>query len=252
MYQSRLISNFYTIRKYNDDLYKLVLHKYPVKQSGYEEDYKDNKLIYKSDKEIINDSKLKNNLSRARSKVFDYAMSNKFDYFVTLTLDDSKCNRYDLNGFIKRLGQFIRDYRKRKGVNTQYLLIPEKHENGAWHMHGLISGICESDLVVNSNNYLEWVEYSKRFGYISIDHIRNHEAVAKYITKYIAKDIDSSVSERNKKSYYVTRGLKLSKKIKQGSLKTSALSLLDFDFSNDYIKSATFNKDIYNQLISLL
>ena len=49
-------------------------------------------------------------------------MSNNFDYFITLTLNPQNTNVFNLDGFIKTFGQFIRDYRKR--IRKRVLKIP--------------------------------------------------------------------------------------------------------------------------------
>ena len=135
---SKYIDNYYNIKKYNEDMYKIVYSKLPIKRPGFE--HKDNFKRFRG----INDSKLSNSFSRARTRVFEYASCNEFEYFITLTIDKEKLDRYDLKEYIKKLGQFIRNYRRDYGCDIQYLLIPEKHIDGAWHMHGLIKGIPKS------------------------------------------------------------------------------------------------------------
>ena len=56
-------------------------------------------------------------------------------------------DRYDLDEFIRKLGVYIRNNRRLKGSKIQYLLIPEQHKDGAYHMHGLIKGINPEELV---------------------------------------------------------------------------------------------------------
>lgn len=246
---SRLITNYYSIKKYNDDNYKLVIHKCPVRNTGFE---LDPDFIVSRDRDI-NENKLDNHLSRAKGVIFDYSMANDFDYFVTLTLDRLKYDRYDLKRYIKDLGQFIRNYRRDYGVNIQYLLIPEQHQDGAWHMHGLINGIPEEHLTLNSNGYKDWKSYSNRFGYMSIDNVRSQEAVSKYITKYIKKSIDlgAGVTEKNKKLYYASRGLKKPIKVKEGTFPHSEINVT-FDYENDYIGSVMLNGLTYLKLNNIL
>ena len=245
---SKYITNYYNIKEYNKDMYRLIYCKMPIKNSGFEDD---RKVEYKRD---VNDKKLDNNISRARTRIFEYAICNDFDYFVTLTVNEQYLDRYDLKEYIKKLGQFIRDYRKKHGVNVQYLLIPEKHKDGAWHMHGLIKGIPKENLKINKYGYKDWEEYSKRFGYISIDEVRNQVAVSKYITKYISKSIDTGggVTEKESKLYYCSRGLKRPKKVHEGTLNTNHLNNIWFEFENDYIKSLTLNKEELEKVLKLL
>ncbi len=220
----------------------------PIKRKGFEDD---RKVEYKRD---VNDTKLSNNIARARTRIFEYAICNDFDYFVTLTVDSLKLDRYDLGEYIKKLGQFIRDYRKKYSVDIQYLLIPEKHLKGAWHMHGLLKGIPKEHLKINKHGYKDWEEYSKRFGYISIDEIKNKVAVSKYITKYISKSINTGggVTKKESKLYYNSRGLKRPKKVHEGTLNTYHLNNIYFEFENDYIKSLTLNKKELENILKLL
>lgn len=228
--KNKYLYNYYNIKKYKEDYYKLTVFKVRIRNSGYEVESK-----YKSERNKSY-GKLDKSIIRARSKIFEYAMCNDFEYFVTLTLNEKKMDRYNLEEFIKKFGQFIRDYRKKYGVNIQYLLIPERHKDGAWHMHGLMKGIPDEHLSINENGYKDWKEYSKKFGYISIDKIKNKEAVSKYITKYVSKSLGKGVTEKNKKMYYCSRGLKKAEIIKEGTY-TSYND--NFDFENEYIKTKT-------------
>lgn len=224
---SKYLNDKYIITRFNDDYFKLTYLKYPVKNTGFDEDPK-----YKPDRNV-NEEKLDNNISRARSKIFEYAMCNDFDYFITLTLKD---DRYNLANFIKGFGQHIRDERKRTGSNIQYLLIPEKHLDGAYHMHGLIKGIPGEQLIINKYGYLDWKNYSDKFGYCSIDKVRDKEKVSKYITKYISKNVTVDLrGEKEKKLYYVTRGLKTAEKVKEGYLSSTQLDEITFNFENKYV-----------------
>lgn len=245
---SKYITNYYNVKEYNKDMYRLIYCKMPIKNSGFEDD---RKFEFKRD---VNKEKLSNNIARARSKIFEYAICNNFKYFVTLTVNGQYLDRYNLAEYIKKLGQFIRDYRKKHGVNVQYLLIPERHEDGAWHMHGLIKGIPKEHLCKNKHGYLDWEEYSKRFGYISIDEVRNEIAVSKYITKYISKSIDTGagVTEKESKLYYCSRGLKKAIKIDEGTLNSYQLNNIYFEFENDYIRSITLNKEELENIKRLL
>lgn len=233
---SNLITNYYSIKKYNDNLYKFTFHKFPVKNTGFE-------ILNNIDIEYsrdVNDEKLDNHISRAKNKIFEYAAANEFDYFLTLTLDKEKYDRHNLSKYIKDLGQLIRNYRRDKKVDIQYLLIPEPHQDGAWHMHGLIKGIPEEELTINKNGYLDWLPYSNKFGWCSIDKVRSQEAISKYITKYISKALRCDLKrEKEKKLYYVTRGLKVAQKVKEGTL-NGELNI-PCDYENDYVKTKMLN-----------
>lgn len=245
---SRYITDYYNIKQYNDDMYKLTYCKKPIKRAGFE----DKNNIKRS--RDVNDVKLSNNVARARAMVFEYALCNDFEYFVTLTLNKDLQDRYDLKGYIKRLGQFIRNYRRDHGADIQYLLIPEKHRDGAWHMHGLFKGIPAEHLSINENGYMDWPAYSKRFGFISLDKIKNKEACSKYITKYVSKSFDKEggVTEKESKLYYCSRGLKRAKKKRDGTLSRYQLERIPFSFENDYVKTGFFTSQQYKWVSEIL
>jgi len=246
---SKYINNYYNIKKLDENMYKIIYCKMPIKRAGFE----DNGSKVKSTRDV-NDKKLSNHIARARTRVFEYAICNDFEYFITLTVDSAKLDRYDLREYMKKLGQFIRNYRRDYDVNIQYLLIPEKHVDGAWHMHGLIKGIPEEHLKINEHGYLDWEHYKKRFGFCSIDRIRNKEAVSKYITKYIRKsfDTDRGVAEKESKLYYCSRGLKKPEKIKEGILSTCQMYKIPFEYENDYVRTGILTEKQYHEVASFI
>ena len=245
---SRYITDYYNIKKYNKDIYKITYCKLPIKRAGFE-----NKANFKRSRDV-NDSKLSNNVTRARTRVFELAICNDFEYFITLTINKEKLDRYELKEYIKKLGQFIRDYRKKYEVDIQYLLIPEKHKNGAWHMHGLIKGIPREHLYINENGYLDWENYKKRFGWCSIDKIKNKEAISKYITKYVRKsfDTDRGITEKESKLYYCSRGLRRPQKKKEGTLNGYQLDKIPFKYENDYVRTGFLTGQEYKKVLSII
>lgn len=241
--QSKFTKNYYSIKYFNDNLYKFTLLKF-IKCNYTPER---NEKIVKSARQK-NDERLDNNLSRARTKIFEYASCNDFDFFLTLTLDSKKYDRYDLDKFIKDFSQLIRDYRKKYYLKIEYLLIPELHGNGAYHMHGLIKGLPYEHLTLNSNGYMDWKIYTDRFGYMSVDIIKNKDACSKYITKYISKSFSTRVAvTKNKKLYYASRGLQSAIKINDGEF----LSKLQppKQFENDYLITSMLDYKAYKTLI---
>lgn len=190
-----------------------------------------------------NTEKLSQSISRSRKQVLEKALCNEWHWFVTLTLDPKRYERDNLKIFIKDLGQFIRDYRKKHtAFQIKYLLIPELHADGKnWHMHGLLSELPWDDIEphpvqeLSEKGYVNWAAYEKKFGFNSMGAIRDPVKCSMYITKYITKDLDRSVTAFNQKLYYSSRGLKTAEVIEQGRLTEP----LDFhmDFEGIYSKS---------------
>ena len=74
---------------------------------------------------------------RAAAKVRDLALCNPFRYFVTLTLDPQKTDRYDIKTVTKKLNTWLDNQVRRNGL--LYVLVAERHKDGAIHFHGLIN-----------------------------------------------------------------------------------------------------------------
>lgn len=128
-------------------------------------------------------------LRRAKEKIYDIAMCNDFEYFITWTLDKEMIDRYDAKLVSKNLKVFLNNLVKRKEV--RYLVVPELHEDGAIHMHGLIAGKLR---MVDSGRKLpdgrsifnmpEW-----KLGFSTAIELDNQKGrVSSYIVKYVQKD----------------------------------------------------------------
>lgn len=77
-------------------------------------------------------------MRRARAKLRRLALANEFEYFVTLTLDRSKIDRYDPKVITKALNTWLDNMVRRNGL--RYILVPERHKDGALHFHGFFAG----------------------------------------------------------------------------------------------------------------
>lgn len=128
-------------------------------------------------------------LKRGIDKIYDIAVLNDFQYFITFTLDSNKLDRFDYTLINTKLKKWLSNAVQRQ--DAMYLVVPELHKNGAVHFHGLISG--NFDLVDSGYKTKKGVTiYNlKNWGYgfttaIPLDD--NKVATAKYICKYITKD----------------------------------------------------------------
>lgn len=192
-------------------------------------------------------------------------MCNDWQWFGTFTLDKKKYNRYDLEKFRKDFSQFIRNYNKKNNTDIKYLLIPETHRDGAWHMHGFLIGLPKEHLRLFQLNeklpmYIrdkllsgvcvyDWISYRNKFGYTDIEPIRNHEACAKYVTKYISKSLATDISDVGAHLYYCSHGLRTAQEIKRGLLMYEMNSP---DYENDYVKVKWYKNEDVEVLSSLI
>lgn len=196
----------------------------------------------------VNENKISESILRSKSKIFELAYCNPWDWFFTGTINPNKQDRTDLELFHKQLTQWLRDYNKKYNLKIKFLFVPEKHKDGkSWHIHGFIYGlpvehlkqfqigdimgkgladkVCKGDIVYN------WVPYFNRFGFCDLEPIRNHEAVSKYVTKYINKELANSVTELNAHTYYHSRGLKFAELKRKGSMNWTDI---EPTYKNDY------------------
>lgn len=212
------------------------------------------------------DFKLQESISRAKSKIFDLAMCNSWDYFFTGTLSPEKYDRYDLDKFHKDLTRFFRNQGRKYNCKIRFLLIPERHSDGAWHMHGLIGGLSAdalkqfaigdtmswqiARLVEKGDIIYNWLDYSKKFGFTTLGKVKNRQAVNKYITKYITKDLSCTVSDVGAQMYYRSRDLQEPIKIKEGFMSVAAD--LKPNYESDYcsITEIPYNEKTLEHILS--
>lgn len=163
----------------------------------------------KSKKNTVNQQKLENNISRAKSKIREYALCNEWMYFATFTIDKKKYDRYNLKAYIKDFAEFLHNFNRRRPSDEKvyYLFIPELHKDGACHIHALLQGLQDKDLYTNKYGYLGWIPYEKKFGFLSLSPIKDPDKIANYITKYITKDMAKDMIDLGYHLYYHSLGL---------------------------------------------
>ena len=81
---------------------------------------------------------MERSMRRARAQLRRLALANSFEYFVTLTLDGDRIDRYDGAAVTKALSQWCDNMVRRQGL--RYVLVPERHKDGAFHFHGFFAG----------------------------------------------------------------------------------------------------------------
>lgn len=217
------------------------------KDTGEIEEHKISK-----DQEEIN---LMRSVNRTKSKIYDYAMSNNWVYWVTLTLDKKQVDRYDLKESSKKLRKWIKNIKNRYAKDMTYLIIPEPHKDGAWHFHALIGGMdvktlknaFELKFTGKINDYGIPVDRSERYTLGKVQHwelIRDSMKASNYITKYITKELLTNSGTRQR--YFVSQNCKLPE-IEKKNINNNDLKLLKI-----YLEKKTLsNKDTYRKCIEI-
>lgn len=209
-----LVGPDYNLYRYRDDFYKVVHFKSTAPRSAGFTREKDEGFRY--------EDKLPQALSRARRVCLELALCNEWKWFATFTIAKDNYDRKNLDGFYERFSEWLKYQKKKHQVKIPYLLVPEQHGDGSWHMHGFFNSDIDQFLVsfkdlyeagenvplkLVRKGYLNWPEYQKKFGFCSFGEIRNHDATAFYATKYISKSFMGDAQRVGLKLYYCSQGL---------------------------------------------
>lgn len=152
-----------------------------------------------------------------KSLIYDIAYENScivpWQYFVTLTFDDSRVDGYNFDKCADALKSWLDNCRK-KNRDMRYIIVPELHKSGRFHFHGLFANVPNwnlsvatnpktgrkiyknGSLIYNLNNYT--------LGYTTVSFVKDLDAVTFYITKYITKEL---INLKNRKNYWSSRNL---------------------------------------------
>ena len=224
--QSKKLHSVVSVYVYGDSLRVVMVKNPPTPKKRTEGNFKpDNQ---RGDGEH-GDERFKQSLSRARARVYELAMCNEFPHFCTFTQDKELRDRFTLSEFRKDFAQYVRNLNRGRGGDSgkppiKYLLIPEQHKDGAWHMHGLLQGLTDEDLrafkvseriperikrqIRNGTPVYDWSGYRSRFGYFTATEVKNKTAVAKYVTKYLTKDMTGKARAAGEHLFFASQGLR--------------------------------------------
>lgn len=176
--------------------------------------------------------RFRQSVSRARGMVQQYADCNRWNYFVTLTLDGRKLDRMNLDGFLLKFKKLMENIQRDSGTRPPYVMVPELHRDGvSWHLHGLMN-IPPSELVEvtdvyrvrrnghyqwhmqdghpigydtarkfligNGNRLFSWRRYERRFGFCTVETVKSQRATASYCSKMFRYITDTMSSDTSK------------------------------------------------------
>lgn len=195
------------------------------RSKGFEE-LEQRKSKYKS--EFFSSETERCSLSRTKSRILEYILCNDFKYFFTQTISpSSSLSRFDCDAIVKKVAEKL-NYMKKNSNKLLYMFVAEKHKDGAIHLHGVLN-LDKKFLYLNENGYLS-IKNLDKLGFNSLSEIRNKEATASYMTKYVTKDI---VKNSHNQRYFCSKGLNRYRKEK---CDLSVIQNLQPFFENDYIK----------------
>lgn len=127
-------------------------------------------------------------MRRARAKLRRLALANEFDWFVTLTLDPARVDRYDPAAIMKIVNRWLDNMVRRHGL--RYILVPEQHRDGAYHFHGFFAGdleaVASGHYDPQGHEYLNLPQWSLGFS-TAVELYGTYSAAVAYCCKYIGK-----------------------------------------------------------------
>jgi hypothetical protein len=271
------------IKQYGDIEFKIVL--LPGLREGWKNCTFDEYIagmIQGEDTDEIKDTRLLCSIYRTRSLIRELALCNDWDYFFTGTFNPEKYDRFNLTTLYQAFSKFIHNLNNRRiraGLDPiAYLLIPEPHKNGAWHIHGLISGLTENELrqiklreikpnyfvdkdtskklpleiielLQNEHELFDWQEWTSRFGWCTVEKIRSEKAVAEYVRKYVTKTLVGQKRKKGDHLFLSSHGLKRHTQLLQSyiSVVPKEMENLDFwDYSDENCQVKTLEKSAAN------
>lgn len=162
---------------------------------------------------------------RTINSIYEIVRSNQWEWFLTFTFSKEKVDRYNYDECAKKLSQWLKDMKKRHCPHMCYIVVPERHKDGAYHFHGLFSNCDGMDIRDTGKTVIKkWTDSKgrKRFkrskepiylfgryklGWTTATAVKDSLRAGRYILKYITKDL--VVNTKSKRRYWNSRNLEV-------------------------------------------
>ena len=204
---------------------------------------------------------LQKSINRTKTKISDYVLCNNFSHFATFTFDPSNPkvkteeNRHDFQKMASLLKNWLKteqlNHFRRHGRKFRYLIVPERHKNGAWHFHALLENYKNEteNFYTRKNKYITVSELKSKkkdknrkfitrynLGRSEIAPIKDKTKMSSYIKKYITKEL---IQDKNAKRYWCSKNLKTPEIIENIVESSTTISkeylLKEYDYHKIYI-----------------
>ena len=189
------------VKEYPNDKYKVTVFNNPLIIPKPKKGRTANRSSEKPSDDAITES-----LRRTRTTIFDYALSNDFEYFVTFTFNPKKIDRYSIDETFNTMKYWL-NRQKKHSPDFGYVIVPEFHKDGAIHFHALIRAyngdMKPTKIFQNGKRVYNVTGFTS--GFTNAQKMDdNQEKTAGYITKYITKD---TINRFNKRRYWASKNL---------------------------------------------
>lgn len=156
----------------------------------------------------------KSSVNRTINQIYAISRANKWEYFITLTIDPALLNNTDFNLVSEKLNIWTNNLKKRYAPDLKYIFVPELHKDKRkWHFHGLFSNIGSIPLSFSGKTCIgKFVyDYAKKpyatkvynlplwkYGFSTATQIKDTARASSYITKYITKDVSRILQNQHR------------------------------------------------------
>lgn len=170
-----------------------------------------------------NDHSIRCSINRTINSIYALSRANRWEWFVTLTIDPKRLDSTDYILILDKLGIWLNNIRKRHAPDLRYLFVPELHrDRKKYHFHGLISDVgnlpFEFSNKVSVGKYV--FDYARKpfgtkiynlplwkWGYSTATVVHDPSRVGSYICKYITKELTCSL--KNQRRFIYSQNLDL-------------------------------------------
>lgn len=239
-------SKLFSITKVYPEKIKHIGLKHRIIASGFEKE-KPRKLDVNVSPEMrkaMDEDNLERSLRRTQAEIADIIDCNEFEWFGTFTFaPDQVANRYDDDEIYAKMSKWFNNERRRS-PELHYLLVPERHKDGALHFHALL-GHFNGSMSDSGRKYAKQPIYNAigfKYGFTNFTRIRDKARTANYCRKYITKEL---MQEKGKRRYWASKNLSKPQRVENLRL-DEAISRYNADvrklihYENDYIIANTF------------
>lgn len=160
------------------------------------------------------DHSVKSSVNRTVNQIYAISRSNRWEYFVTLTIDPNKLDSTDFNLISEKLNIWTNNLKKRYAPDLKYILVPELHKDKKkWHFHGLFANIGSMPLTFSGKTCIGKFVYDYvkkpyatkvyniplwKYGYSTATIVKDTAKASSYITKYITKDVSRVLANQHR------------------------------------------------------
>ncbi len=181
---------------------------------------------------------------RVRAVTRAVVLSNTWDFWYTQTFDARKVpDRHNRDECFRLWYEVHRAINRGREEKSQYVMFPERHDDGAIHFHGFLRGVPKDVMRFNEYGFLEISAFADRLGFMNIKSVKRGGTECSKMLGYALKYAQKSISEmgEHEHAYYCSHGLHrgVRRTVRAGTTEYEIFSQIlacSDSWENEYIK----------------